>query len=459
MDSSSSTPQDETTNTSTTIETPMSHIPKHDVTIFGMPADLTDLNLPTVLDILRYYFFLSERSKTEQKKFSYRSFTDEVADKLIEIWKKLDMEILTKHSIYLKLNRFLDKYQARDKKRDSYVIFTAFVESLENIFYIGKCQCKLKAAPCTCGLVPDRLKEFIHDQHNQRRLTISAFVMETEEQGATTMSSMPTVADTDDSTYAPPQEDMDIADQSTSSHYTSRYDAFNFALVVDRFGIPNRVASAMATALCQDLGIKDDHDAPLIMDKSKVEREKQKCRREVLRKRLDDTNLLAFSFDGRKDDTLTRAKIGEHYHTKMVKEPHLVILREPNSKLIGYARLEHEDAEYKTAKLNEFFNDKEIPLDALIAICSDGEPTNTGKNNGIIRQFELLLKRPLHWFVCLLHFNELPFRHLFDALDKSSTTGPTTATGKLSNQIETCETLPVSNCYHSFIVISNRFEW
>jgi len=177
----------------------------------------------------------------------------------------------------------------------------------------------------------------------------------------------------------------------------------------------------------------------------------------VLRKRLNDTNLLAFSFDGRKDDTLTRDKIDEKYHTRMLKEPHLVILREPNSELIGYVRLEHETAEYKTTKLNDFFNNKNISLDTLIGICTDGEPTNTGPRGGIIRRFELLLKRPLHWFVCLLHFNELPFRHLFEALDNSTSSGPRSATGKLSRQIETCETLPVSNCYYSFIVIVNRF--
>ncbi|XP_053947776.1 uncharacterized protein LOC128856500 [Anastrepha ludens] len=235
----------------------------------------------------------------------------------------------------------------------------------------------------------------MHDQHYRRRLKMDAFVMETEEQRATSMSSMPTYQNPDDSTYAPPpvQEDMD---RSTSSQYTERYDCFNFALVCVRFGVPDRVASALGTALLQDFKIKDKHGKPLIMDKSKVGREKEKCRQEVLRKRLDDSNLLAFSFDGRKDDTLTIDKIDEKYHTRMVKEPHLVILREPNSELIGYVRLEHETAEYKTTKLNGFFNDKNISLNALIGICTDGEPTNTGPHGGIIRRFELLLKRPLH---------------------------------------------------------------
>ena len=104
--------------------------------------------------------------------------------------------------------------------------------------------------------------------------------------------------------------------------------------------------------------MKDQHGKPLIMDKSKVRREREKCRRKVLRKKFDDSNLIAFSFDGRKDDTLTREKVNDNYHSKMVKEPHLVILSEPNSRLIGFARQEGESSEYKASKLNEFFNEK-----------------------------------------------------------------------------------------------------
>jgi len=231
MNSPSSTPQDEATTTSSTIENQMSHMLKHDVNVFGMSTDLTDLNLPTHLDILRYYFYLSERAKTEQKKFSYKSFNIQVQDKLIGIWEKLGVEIMSKNTVFTKLNRLLDKYQDQIKHKKNNTKFSEFVKSLETIFYIGSCKCDLKAAPFACGLVPDHLKEFMHDQHNQRRLTVDAFMMEIEEQGATSMSSMPTYQDPDDSTYALPsvQEDMD---SRTSSQYTERYDCFNFAFTV-----------------------------------------------------------------------------------------------------------------------------------------------------------------------------------------------------------------------------------
>lgn len=87
--------------------------------------------------------------------------------------------------------------------------------------------------------------------------------------------------------------------ESTSSHlpqpirepYNPRFSTPNYAMVCDRFGVHKRVASALATALFEDMGIKDNQGNPLIMDKNKISREIAKCREEVLRKRHDDSTL------------------------------------------------------------------------------------------------------------------------------------------------------------------------
>lgn len=68
---------------------------------------------------------------------------------------------------------------------------------------------------------------------------------------------------------------------------------------------------------------------------------------------------------------------------------------------------------------------------------------NTGIHNGIIRQFEIHLKTELHWSVCLLHFNELPFRHLYNKLEGSVTKGPGKSTGNIAEMLEKCDTLQV----------------
>lgn len=447
----------QTATTSTSTESHLKHLPSHDVAVFGASCDLRGLNLPTKQDILRCFFFLAERAKLQNKMFSYKTFVPHVTDKLIEIWSQLNVEIVRKKSVARKLGTLIDKYHI-ETKHPKIATFRTFVQSTKELFYIGKCQCDLKAALCSCGLIPDHLKEFMRDQNNVRRLTIPEFVPEVEEP-ATTSTIIPTSVEETHLAYEPstdtdePSSNPQDVPPMIRGPYTPRYDASNFAAMCDRFGVSDRIAAALATSLMQDIDVKDAHGNPIIMDKNKVRREKAKCREELLRKQYDASNLIAFSFDGRKNDALTVEKIDEKLHPRMVKEPHLVVLKEPNSQLIGYTKVENEDAEHKLMTLNAFFVEKEIALDALIGICCDGEPTNTGVRNGILRRFELHLNRPLHWFVCLLHFNELPFRHLFNTLDRSSTTGPRTTTGTLGKQIETCENLPVCIICH----FSHRF--
>ena len=67
-------------------------------------------------------------------------------------------------------------------------------------------------------------------------------------------------------------------------------------------------------------------------------------------------------------------------------------------------------------------------------IC-DGTAVNTRRVSGVIKRLELFLERPLQCIVCLLHLNELLFRHLFDAID-GKTTGPATFAGEIGKQIK-----------------------
>lgn len=153
-----------------------------DVSVFGVPSDLSGLNLPTKRDILLYYSFLGECAITKSEMFSYRSSTPLVTDKLIHIWSELDLETIQKKSIINKLNNFLEKYRIQDRHKTRMMSsFTAFEETTKEIFYIGRCQCDLKADLCSCGLIPERLKEFMKDQHNERKLTIPEYAIEIED--------------------------------------------------------------------------------------------------------------------------------------------------------------------------------------------------------------------------------------------------------------------------------------
>ena len=80
----------------------------------------------------------------------------------------------------------------------------------------------------------------------------------------------------------------------------------------------------------------------------------------------------------------------------------------------------------------------------LKVVGCDSTNLNTGTKGGVLRHLELLFGRPLQRFICMLHTNELPLRHLFLHLD-GPTTGDTTFSGPIGRLIERCETMPVVN--------------
>lgn len=432
----------------------LENMPSHNMLAFGAAAELDDLSLPTACDILRQYFFFGDRCKNTNKMFSYHTFTPNVCDKLIQIWDKLHIETVEKRSIVRKLGTLVKHYHEVIKNKTKHnTKYKKFLDSSKEIFYIGKCKCNLKTDRCRCGQIPERLHEFMMDQHRERKLTIPEYLpVETE-----ISTVLPTLhsGGSSDPTYQPNISDMDeieyptgpeVMDSSVQPVYTPRYNTPLFAMMCDRFGVTDRKASCLASALFADIQFKDERGNTIIMDKRKVSREREKSRQAILRARHDGESIIAFSFDGRKNDSLTREKIGDRYYTTMEKEPHIVILREPHSSLLGYVNLKGkgETAIAKTNELIEYFTSNNLSLDNLIAVCSDGEVTNTGTTGGILRLIEVHLDRPIHWFVCLLHFNELPFRHLYNAIEKSVTTGPRTGTGLLAQKIEICNELQVN---------------
>lgn len=90
----------------------------------------------------------------------------------------------------------------------------------------------------------------------------------------------------------------------------------------------------------------------------------------------------------------------------------------------------------------EYLKKCNLDLNSLEVVGCDGTVTNTGRKGGIIVLLENKIGRPLQWFVCQLHANELPLRHLFEKLD-GNTSGPRAFSGPLGKRLQVCETLSV----------------
>lgn len=61
---------------------------------------------------------------------------------------------------------------------------------------------------------------------------------------------------------------------------------------------------------------------------------------------------------------------------------------------------------------------------------------------GVLCTLENHFNKTFHWIVCMLHFNELPLRHVFCSID-GTTTGPNSFSGIIGKRLTECELLPV----------------
>ncbi|GBN83134.1 hypothetical protein AVEN_97914-1 [Araneus ventricosus] len=177
----------------------------------------------------------------------------------------------------------------------------------------------------------------------------------------------------------------------------------------DRFGISDRAGSVIVSAALQVVGIISGSNVSNVVDRNKIRSERTKTRTPLLSQsviKYYDHDQFGLYFDERKDSTLSV----EVNRRKVIIEEHVSLVKEPGS-------------ECKKSGCDE-------------------TSVNTGVKGDIIRNMELILNRPLQWFVCQLHANELPLRHHFAHVD-GTTTGPRSFTGEIGKSLAGCEKLSV----------------
>lgn len=135
--------------------------------------------------------------------------------------------------------------------------------------------------------------------------------------------------------------------------------------------------------------------------------------------------------------TLTEERIRHWRFKKKITgiTDHISLICEPGSLYLGHITPKSGTGKAIADSIMGFRMSTDLELDKIICIGCDGTVTNTGWKGGAIRHIELKLNRPLQWFVCQLHANELPLRHLFNRLD-GNTTGPRGYSGPIGKSLE-----------------------
>ncbi|CAG5000463.1 unnamed protein product [Parnassius apollo] len=232
----------------------------------------------------------------------------------------------------------------------------------------------------------------------------------------------------------PDDDDLTIESTSSSNSVAS-------TLACDRTGVSDRAAAIIASSVLKDVGIISTKDPSGVIDRSKLRRERTKVRSSL--QDADRNKIIrGIYFDGRKDKSLVSIKKEGKFYRKRVTEDHYVILSEPGSDYFGHVTCELGTAKGIQSTIIRHLKMKSVDLNKIAVVGCDGTVVNTGSKGGVVRLMEEELKKPLQWFICQLHSNELPLRHLLLHLD-GKTTGPKCFSGPIGSELQKCETMPI----------------
>ena len=449
--------------------------------IFGAVKRMKLDVLPTIRNILEDYQWIRlDLRKHPDREPKVTEIISVLVQKITDIWSRASIPTVTVQRITKLLNTYHDEYlklirYPASKRGDSYKLkvkeFTDM--TTDKLFDIASCKC-LDSASCKCSKdrkVPMDEREFLQDQRTVRHMMIGSIDRpktrtlklraqrrDHEAMRLTASTSTATVPkaseDLDQSSDCASMDDGNVAETLPEDSEYKNKDSVKpqscqqrrrlttTARASERYGISDRAAADIASSVLADYGIVTTDDKSEVIDRSKLRRERKKLRLELSTEAANSmTSLRGVYFDGRKDKTLVQENIAGKLHRKTIHEEHIILLEEPGSKYLGHVAPERGNADCIKKCMTSFFDENNLNLAQLTAIGCDGTAVNTGHKGGIIRLLESHLNRPLQWFVCLLHGNELPLRHLFEHLD-GSTTGPRSFSGPVGAQLQHCETMP-----------------
>lgn len=470
---------------------------------FGAPKSLLPSVLPTNADVIKYWqqvrydMTVESTAAKSGQKLRFAAVADTVACEIESLYSKASIPFVSHTRVVQKIKKLHDQYYALRKSysRDKDTAekpkkYNDFIEQCSNsLFDISSCKCEMTLhcsceksfdtcsclnpilVDCTCPKerkVPPLEIKFLYAQRHLRlgkigpidakesqKLTLrlqrkGRQPKQTSLPGPSSCNIDPETETTfennngkDDPDFQFPRFSSSQADCLKTKQMRLSLSAT--ALTSDRFGVSDRATAAIASSVLKDVGLVTDSNTSLIVDRSKIRREKEKCRAKLITSdkvtgQIND--LMCVYFDGRMDDTLVLIEKGCKRHQTVRKEEHISVIKEPGSKYLCHLVPTSKTGKDTAFCIVDHFEENGIDPSNIVVVGSDGTSTNTGWKNGAIKYVEMRLQRPVQWAICLLHFNELPLRHLVEALD-GKTSGPQSFNGPLGKQLAHCESLPV----------------
>lgn len=441
--------------------------------VFGIPERMKPNVLPTCSDVMRHYLYIKQDLEVNKKWASVGKISSLLMKEIKKLWEMSSIPTISNQHILVKIRKMHKAYRNVKKnvkitgKLNQSKKVVSFRESAEkDLFDICICKCN-DLSKCTCKVkVPVAERAFLADQRTFRRMGIGSIdvkttqvlkkrhqrkvkaakyqnthITEDNDKEKCNILSTSEEATTSNSNSSKDTSPKDHTNPSTSQLRTKLP---NVALACDRTGVSDRSAAILINSALKDMGIISKNNSSKVVDRSKIRRERTKTRSDLkMKNKISPEKEHGLYFDGRKDRTLIMDSDRENVARKTIIEEHIVLVSEPGSKYLGHITpITGSSQNVKKSLVN--FIEKNIDITKMLVIGCDGAVVNTGLKNGIIKQLELFLGHPVHWFICLLHTNELPLRHLLQHID-GKTTGPKGYRGEIGKQLEHCEKLPLAN--------------
>lgn len=235
------------------------------------------------------------------------------------------------------------------------------------------------------------------------------------------------------------QNDTDFKSPQSDPANFRTLDLSEVVEIKSRFAGSDRYTAAIVNATLRMVGI------PPSVDKSKLRRAQHKNFARLNKEEIHAEFGGGLYYDSRKDLTLTirkRTIDGKFkFYKKLDRIEHFSLVSQPEGAFLGFVETEEGSAVCVSKTIISFSKEKKIfPL--LQVLGSDGTNLNVGADGGINQYIEAELERPLHWFICLLHANELPLKALIIKLD-GKTSGASNFSGPIGKSLNGVCDLPI----------------
>lgn len=152
---------------------------------------------------------------------------------------------------------------------------------------------------------------------------------------------------------------------------------------------------------------------------------------------LNQDPVICLGVDGKTDQkTFVKEKVEVDGVVKIkqsqIPEHHMTFIDANTCKYLSHKSLESTNAKAMSSATIEVLEEFSS-TESLKAMLVDNTSSNIGWKGGLVVKVEKALKKKLHTIGCMLHFNELPFRKIFQKID-GTTTGPVSFKGDLGER-------------------------